>query len=150
MKIAIRTLTVILAVWVVTTVAHAQATPPVNSTGMHDTASPFDTRPVKSVAQQLDENTKLTARLQGLLPKGIDVRAASGGFNDLDSFAAAIHAADNLKIPFEQLSGKLTGTHSVDLKKAIHELKPDVDTKAEAKKATEQAKQDIKDSKKKS
>ena len=149
MKIAIRTLTGILAIWVLATVAHAQAMPPVDPTGMRDSASPFDNHAVKSVAQQLDENAKLTARLQGLLPKGIDVRAASGGFNDMDSFAAAIHTADNLKIPFEQLRAMLVGTHSVDLKKAIHELKPDVDNKAEAKKATEQAKQDIKDSKKK-
>jgi hypothetical protein len=34
-----------------------------------------------------------------------------------------------------------------ELQKAIHELKPDADAKAEAKKASEQAKQDIKESK---
>ena len=59
MKIAIRTLTGILAIWVLATVAHAQAMPPVDPTGMRDSASPFDNHAVKSVAQQLDENAKL-------------------------------------------------------------------------------------------
>jgi hypothetical protein len=36
---------------------------------------------------------------------------------------------------------------SKELQKAIHTLKPDVDPKVEAKKATEQAKEDIKESK---
>jgi hypothetical protein len=36
---------------------------------------------------------------------------------------------------------------SKELQKAIHQLKPDVDAKSEVKKAHEQAKQDIKESK---
>jgi hypothetical protein len=36
---------------------------------------------------------------------------------------------------------------SKELQKAIHELKPNIDPKAEIKKANEQAKQDIKESK---
>jgi hypothetical protein len=63
----------------------------------------------------------------------------------MQDFAAAVHAADNLKVPFNELRAKLVGPDSVDLKKAIHMVKPDVDNKAEAKKAAQQAKQDFKE-----
>jgi hypothetical protein len=39
----------------------------------------------------------------------------------------------------------MTGSHAVSLGKAIQELKPDVDAKTEARKATTQADNDVKD-----
>jgi hypothetical protein len=52
-----------------------------------------------------------------------------------------------LNIPFTDLKHKMGDGSAKELQKAIHELKPDADPKAEIKKASEQAKQDIKESK---
>jgi hypothetical protein len=98
----------------------------------------------KKVGDQLARNTQLSSRLQGLLPVGTDISQASSGFKNLGQFVAAAHVSRNLNIPFDQLKAKMTG---MSLGKAIHELNPDVDAKAEAKKAEQQAKQDIQASK---
>ena len=60
---------------------------------------------------------------------------------------AALHVSHNLNIPFDQLKGKMTGKPPISLGKAIHELDPNVDAKAETKKAQHQAKKDIRESK---
>ena len=156
MKIT-RTLVIVLVVSVPWIVAHAQyevassqTEQRVPNTQMANSSSPHDVQTVQTVGQQLAQNSKLAATLQTLLPAGMDVKLAAHNFDDLNLFATALHVSNNLKIPFEQLSAKLTGMHAVDLKKAIHELKPEVDNKAEVKKANDQAKQDIKDSKRNS
>jgi hypothetical protein len=53
------------------------------------------------------------------------------------------YRSHNLGIPFEELKGKLVGSGAEKLGQAIHTLKPEVDAKAEAKKAKKQAKNDI-------
>ena len=92
----------------------------------------------------LAQNEKLSAKLQGLLPAGTNVQEAAGGFKNLGEFVASTHVSHNLGIPFGDLKAKMTGGTS--LGDAIHELKPDVDHNAEAKKAKEQAKKDLKES----
>ena len=99
-------------------------------------------RPI--VADQLARNEKLSAKLQGILPTGTNVQDAAAGFKNLGEFVAATHVSHNLGIPFGDLKAKMTGGTS--LGDAIHELKPDVDHNAEAKKAKEQAKKDLKES----
>jgi hypothetical protein len=96
---------------------------------------------------ELSFNEKLADKLKTMLPDGTDPHAASKGFADLKEFVATIRAANNLKLPFTDLKHKMSDGSSKELQKAIHELKPDADPKAEAKKASEQAKQDIKESK---
>ncbi|HLW51344.1 MAG TPA: hypothetical protein VKW06_00750, partial [Candidatus Angelobacter sp.] len=85
----------------------------------------------------------LTANLQKLLPAGTSPQQACSGFKNLGECVAAIHVSHNLGIPFSDLQGKLIGSNSESLGKAIHDLKPDVDANAEKKKAEHQAKDDM-------
>ena len=98
-----------------------------------------------SVSEQLDRNTHLATRLQGMFPAGTDLKLASSGFKNLGQFVAAAEVSKNLGIPFDQLKSKMTGDSPVSLGKAIHELRPDVDTKSETKKAERQAKDEIRE-----
>ncbi len=100
----------------------------------------------KSISDKLARNTQLSSKMQGLLPSGTNLQQASAGFKNMGQFVAAAHVSHNLNIPFDQLKTKMTCDHSVSLGKAIHELKPDVDAKAEAKKAEHQANEDLKES----
>ena len=102
----------------------------------------------KNVSDNLAHNAQLSSKMQGLLPSGTNLQQASAGFKNMGQFVSAVHVSHNLNIPFDQLKTKMTGDHSVSLGKAIHELKPDVDAKAEAKKAEHQADQDLKEAKK--
>jgi hypothetical protein len=105
-----------------------------------------DKQPVNPNAE-LTFNEKLAEKLKTLLPEGTNPRGASKGFNELKEFVATVRAAKNLGVPFGELKSKMADGSSDELRKAIHTLKPDVDAKAEVKKANEQAKQDIKESK---
>jgi hypothetical protein len=96
---------------------------------------------------ELAFNEKLAHKLKTLLPEGTDPHAASRGFGELQEFVAAVRAANNLKVLFTDVKQKMADGSAKELQKAIHELKPDVNPKAEVKKASEQAKQDIKESK---
>ena len=95
----------------------------------------------KAVGELLAQNTKLSAKLQTRLPTGTNLQDAAHGFKNLGQFVAATHAAHNLGVPFDQLKQQIVAGKS--LGKAIHELNPDVDAKAEARKAQKQAKRDI-------
>jgi hypothetical protein len=101
----------------------------------------------KNPNAELSFNEKLADKLKTLLPEGVDPHAASKGFGDLTDFVSAVRAANNLNVSFNELKQKMSDGSSKELQKAIHALKPDVDAKAELKKAGEQAKQDIKESK---
>jgi hypothetical protein len=96
-----------------------------------------------SVSTRLSSNTKLASKLQGLLPPGTDLQAAASGFKNLGQFVAAVHVSHNLGIPFDQLKAKMQGPPAESLGKAIHELKPDVDAKAQTKTAESEAHHDM-------
>jgi hypothetical protein len=100
-----------------------------------------------SIGDKLADNTKLAAKLQGLLPKGTDLTLASSGFKNLGQFVAAVHVSHNLGIPFDQLKTQMMGPPKESLGKAIHTLRPDTNSKSAISKANKQAKQDIDDSK---
>lgn len=101
----------------------------------------------KTVGEQLARDSRLSSKLQGLLPANTNIQDAAKGFKDRGQFIAALHVSRNLNIPFDQLKMKMTGKPPMSLGKAIHELYPNADAKAETKKAEHQAKKDIKDSK---
>src|SRR5215468_2085749 len=102
-----------------------------------------------SVSDHLEDNTKLASKLQSLLPPGTNLQQAAQGFKNLGQFVAAVHVSHNLGIPFDQLKAKMIGPSSESLGKAIHDLKPTADAKAETKKAESEAHQDLdKDSRK--
>ena len=96
-----------------------------------------------SVQDLLNDNTKLTANLQKLLPATTTPQQACQGFTNLGRCVAAIHVAHNLGIPFSDLAGKLTGPGSESLGKAIQDLRPQANAGAEKKKAEKQAKADM-------
>ena len=102
----------------------------------------------KTPGQLLTQNTKLASKLQALLPAGTNLQDAAKGFKNLGQFVAAVHVSHNLGIPFDQLKAKMQGPPSESLGKAIHQLKPDADSKAEAKKGQKEADNDIDDSQK--
>lgn len=96
-----------------------------------------------SVSTRLSSNTKLASKLQSLLPPGTDLQAAASGFKNLGQFVAAVHVSHNLGIPFDQLKAKMQGPPTESLGKAIHQLKPDADAKAQTKTAESEANNDL-------
>src|SRR5579883_2478920 len=88
-----------------------------------------------SVSTRLADNTKLASKLQSLLPAGTNLQQASQGFKNLGQFVAAVHVSHNLGIPFDQLKAKMQGPPTESLGKAIQQLKPDADAKAEDRRA---------------
>ncbi len=101
-----------------------------------------------SVSERLQDNTKLSSKLQSLLPAGTNLSQASQGFKNLGQFVAAVHVSHNLGIPFAQLKATMIGPPSESLGKAIQALKPAANAKEESSRAEKQAKQDLDDSKK--
>lgn len=101
---------------------------------------------MKSPDQLLAKNTKLSQKLQPLLPSNMTVQDAAKGFKNLGQFVAAVHVSHNLGIPFDQLKSMMTASRHESLGKAIRALKPDVDAKSEAKKAEKEADDDISES----
>ena len=97
----------------------------------------------KSVGTRLDNNPKLAAKLQSLLPKGTNLQTASSGFKNLGQFVAAVHVSHNLGIPFSRLKAKMVGPPAESLGKAIQQLKPSAHATDERKKAEEEAKDDL-------
>jgi hypothetical protein len=96
-----------------------------------------------SISTRLAANTKLASKLQGLLPPGTDLQTAASGFKNLGQFVAAVHVSHNLGIPFDQLKAKMQGPPTESLGKAIHDLKPTANAKAETKTAQSEAHQDM-------
>jgi len=99
------------------------------------------------ISDQLSDNSKLSSKLQSLLPSGTNLQMAAQGFKNLGQFVAAVHVAHNLGISFDELKAKMIGPPKESLGKAIHALKPDANSSEETKKGEKEAKQDMDDSK---
>jgi hypothetical protein len=80
-------------------------------------------------------------RLAALVPAGLTPEDACRGFQDLNECSASLHVAQNLNIPFADLKDRVTSGQS--LGSAIHALKPKADSKREAQRAEEQAREDL-------
>jgi len=80
-------------------------------------------------------------RLAALVPAGLTPEDACRGFKELSACSAALHVAQNLNIPFADLKDRVTSGQSLGT--AIHSLKPKADSKREAQRAEEQARQDM-------
>jgi len=104
-----------------------------------------------SVSEHLARNTQLAQKLEGLLNVHslTALQMDAHGFKNLGQFVAAAHVSHNLGIPFDQLKAEVVGQHE-SLGKAIHQLSPHVNAKNEAKKAQQEAKQDLEESEHKS
>jgi hypothetical protein len=98
----------------------------------------------KTASELLTQNTKLSSKLEPLLPAGTNVQDAAAGYDNLGQFVAAVHVSKNLDIPFSDLKGEMMGGKS--LGQAIHELKPSANAHEEATKANRQALKDMEES----
>ena len=96
-----------------------------------------------SPSDVLSHNTAIGGKIKTLT--GQDALTACNGFKNIGQCVAAAHVAKNLDIPggFDALKAKITGTRAVSLGKAIKQLAPDADAKAETKKANKQASDDL-------
>jgi hypothetical protein len=107
------------------------------------------------------QDQKLTSNLQaqGVLPQNIDAKVACDNFKTREDCVATLHASKNLGLDFNCLKSNVTGVQAgadmsscketgadkgIGLVKAIHVMKPDADSKGEAKNAEKQAKDDLK------
>jgi hypothetical protein len=99
-----------------------------------------------SPSDVLSHNTAIAGKIHTLT--GQDAQAACDGFKNLGQCVAAAHVAKNLDIPggFDALKAKVTGSGGVSIGKAIEQLSPRANAKAEAKKANKQASDDLKES----
>jgi hypothetical protein len=99
-----------------------------------------------SPSDVLSHNTAIAGKIKTLT--GQDAQTACNGFKNLGQCVAAAHVAKNLDIPggFEALKAKMTGTGAMSLSKAIESLAPNANSKSEAKKANQQASDDMKES----
>jgi hypothetical protein len=114
--------------------------------GPHDAGSAANTdMSHASPSAVLSHNTAMAGKIKTLT--GQDATTACDGFKNLGQCVAAAHVAKNLNIPggFDALKAKMTGSGAVNLGKAIKELAPDADAKAEEKRANKQASDDMKE-----
>jgi hypothetical protein len=98
-----------------------------------------------SPSEVLSHNTVIAGKIQALT--GQEPQTACSGFKDMGQCVAAAHVAKNLDIPggFDGLKTKVTGSDAVSLGKAIEQLAPQANSKAEVKKAKKQASDDLKE-----
>jgi hypothetical protein len=91
----------------------------------------------------LDHSARLDAQLQKFVPSGSTPRQACAGFGELGGCVAALHVANELHIPFDDLKLRMTGHESSSLGEAIHALRPDVDARHAQHEAEKQARRDL-------
>jgi hypothetical protein len=98
-----------------------------------------------SPSDALSHNPAIGGKIQALT--GQNAQTACSGFKNIGQCVATAHVAKNLDIPggFDALKAKLTGGGAVSLGKAIEQLAPSADAKTEAKKASKQASDDLKE-----
>jgi hypothetical protein len=95
------------------------------------------------IATRLESNSQLAARVQSMLPADSTISTAAAGFKNEGQFLAALHASQNLDIPFSELKSRMTGSNAASLGNAIRSSKPEMSkshANEAAKKAEAQAK----------
>lgn len=141
-----------------------------SSSGSSGSKSSHSMNPIKWIKKDKDKpnaaNTDdkkflLTERLheKGILAANTDVNSACSIFKNLEDCVAALHASHNVNLDFNCVRADVTGVQTsadlsgckgpiggkaVNLQEALKRLKPEVDAKAEAKSAEQQAKDDLK------
>lgn len=103
----------------------------------------------KTVSELLAKNTTIAGKIEKLLGDGTTAQDACSGFKNLGQCVAAAHVSHNMQISFTELKAKMLGdpatnTEPKSLGQAIQDFKPTADAPAEARKATKQAKVDLK------
>jgi hypothetical protein len=114
----------------------------------------------EQLAANKEEEKKLSLQMQAVLPPRTSLKDACAGFKSLDDCVAALRVSHNLNIKLNCLKWDMTGAKpagdvksceapardkAMDLSKAIHVLKPTVNSREQAKSAEKRAHEDIKD-----
>ena len=105
--------------------------------GSQSDESPGPTPAAAAGAGHASGNTRLAT----IVPPGMTTQEACNGFASVSACVASLHAAQNLSLPFADLKARLTGGQKLEA--AIHEMRPEVDAQAEALKAEQQTKVDL-------
>ena len=98
---------------------------------------------VRSVAVAVWE-PDLRERVQSVLNKGTKLELAAEDFRTAEEFVTVAHAARKTSVPFMVLKHRVLNEGRT-LSDAIHEVKPDLDAKAEVARAREAAQADLAD-----
>ena len=84
----------------------------------------------------------LQQRLKPLLNRGTNMSSAAEGFTDGHQFATIAHASHNTQVPFVVIKHRVLNEGRT-IESVISEFKPELDAKAEAVRAREEAAQDF-------
>ena len=112
-----------------------QQAAPARATARRPAASPV------AAAVSVSE-PRLHDRLKPVLNRGARMQLAADGFSSAEQFATVAHAARNTNVPFMVLKHRVLNEKR-SLADAIREAKPDIDAKAEVKRAREAARADL-------
>jgi hypothetical protein len=126
-----------------TTVANAPAAPIAAERSTKPApAGRADAVPAVAMRHVPAQSPELEHRLKPLLNKGTNMDSAAEGFKDWREFATIAHASHNTQVPFVVLKHHVLNEGRT-LESVISEFKPDLDAKAEASRAREEASQDL-------
>lgn len=81
-------------------------------------------------------------RLAAMVPSGMTTEAVCTGFKSLSDCSAALHVSRNLNIPFADVRDRMASGQSLAV--AVHALQPSADSPKEARRAEDQAREDLK------
>jgi hypothetical protein len=85
---------------------------------------------------------ELRDRVKAVLNPGTRLELAAEDFTSAEQFVTVAHAARNTQVPFMVLKDRVVNRNQ-SLAEAIHEFKPDLDAKAEVKRARVEARSDL-------
>ena len=85
---------------------------------------------------------ELRNRVKAVLNPGTRLELAAEDFTTAEQFVTVAHAARNTQVPFMVLKDRVVNQNQ-SLAEAIHEFKPDLDAKAEVKRAQVEAQSDL-------
>jgi hypothetical protein len=97
--------------------------------------------PASVAPSPITDEVAANTRVASLVPAGMSTKDACIGFQNMAQCSAALHAAQNLNLPFADLKSRMIG--GMSLLATIHALRPKADARREALRAEQQANADI-------
>jgi hypothetical protein len=97
----------------------------------------------RTIQEELRTNTALTTALERRFPK-VNLSEAGTGYQTVKSFIAALCAASNTGIPFEELKPLTVSGPRNALAQALRKLRPEINAQVEAKQAQHEANKIVK------
>ena len=93
----------------------------------------------REIGRLIADTPPLARAVAELLPDGVSIEESASGFANLQQFLATAYVSHNLKVPFEAVKKRLIGPPRVSLGRAVRELRPAADVRAEVRRAQQQA-----------